>query len=424
MLVAGLLAVLALLLPAPCAAGADESADPRIDALSQKLNQCAEDDFEALTEIARWAVEQHLFPQADQLCRYILARDAEHEGAYALLQQVAMAQTLPDESAALEDARSLLPDDFHVHETTRYVVLTDVSTAWAQHHAQMLERTHHQFLRFCRRLDLKPLPLRHKLVAVLFEDRAMYQAFARQHDHVRTPSIAGYYAPLRDRLVFYQVDANPSLTEARQKLDTMQDELRDIEKRQREARRAGRREEAKALEDYLDDARALLRAEEDRLEDFADRTGTATTLHEAAHQLLFHTGVQNPAVEYPIWISEGLATGFETDEPHAAFGPDHDYAGRRDHFDELAAADDLLPLRELVTITSIDATNSANVDRIYHQSYSLVRWMTRTRKQQLRAYLMRMRDQPPGKLSAQQHVVIFEDAFGPIDRVERAWRRD
>ena len=119
--------------------------------------------------------------------------------------------------------------------------------------------------------------------------------------------------------------------------------------------------------------------------DLADDRATGTTVHEAIHQLMFHTGVQTPHIEYPLWICEGLATAFETDDPDAAFGPDHEYAPRRDRFDLLLGADQLIELRQLVTYARMPDDSDETVQALYHQSYALVTWMSRFRRDELRA---------------------------------------
>jgi hypothetical protein len=58
---------------------------------------------------------------------------------------------------------------------------------------------------------------------------------------------------------------------------------------------------------------------------------------------------------------------------------------------------------------------------VYHQSYALVTWMHRFRRNELREYLRLMRAAPQRPLSTHHHVELFETAFGDIDDLERAW---
>ena len=178
---------------------------------------------------------------------------------------------------------------------------------------------------------------------------------------------------------------------------------------------------ATALRDARSRYRRHLAGQRRRVDEFSRRTGIATTVHEATHQLLFHTGVQSRSVQYPLWICEGLATAFETDDPGSAFGPDREYVERRERFDELLAQGPLLPLRRLVTIADMHSHDDAVVDALYNQSYALVTWMFRFRRRELQAYLTTMRDQGSGQPSPSKQLQLFQQAFGDIDRLERAW---
>jgi hypothetical protein len=162
--------------------------------------------------------------------------------------------------------------------------------------------------------------------------------------------------------------------------------------------------------------------ERERVAAFTTRVNTATTVHEAIHQLLFHTGVQSATVRYPLWLSEGLATAFETDDPSGAFGPDRHFGPRADRIRELMDADRLLPLHELVAITELGEEPSTTIDVVYHQSYDLVTWLHRHRPDGIRRCLMAYRRHDPGA-GEPDHAAIFEHAFGDVGALERAWRR-
>ena len=288
------------------------------------------------------------------------------------------------ESEPYHLASKLLPDSFVEYEATRWVVLSDANAQWTRQQAALLQRAHHQFLRYTRRLGLQPKPIRHKLVCVLFENRDEYRKFAQAHDGVTAEWISGYYSPKHDRVVFYNV-----ATSSRRQVSSNH-----------------QRAEATLFP-----------------RDIADDRATGTTVHEAIHQLMFHTGVQTPHIEYPLWICEGLATAFETDDPDAAFGPDHEYAPRRDRFDLLLEADQLIELRKLVTYARMPDNSDETVQALYHQSYALVTWMSRFRRDELRAYLESMLAEVPGRPTPQRQLELFEQAFGDVDQLERRWLR-
>lgn len=370
--------LLALTLPSgPPTSAAAPPANGIVRELEYRRGDLAADPTQRKMDLAAWAVENGLDDQADHLYRQILRSDPLHRKAHAELVRLAASHALPHESQAYDAARKLLPPRFRDYETKRFILLSDARGRWSRDQAEQLERAVHQFGRFAKRLGLRPLPLRHKLVCVLFRRRDDYQQFARAHDAVTDPLITGYYSPKNDRVVFYDPDSESVLRPARPAV--------------------GMRGE-----------RALASSSE-------------TTLHEAIHQLLFHTCVQSPMVEYPLWICEGLATAFETDAPNKAFGPDHDYPPRRRHFRRALKRDELLELRRLVRITRMPDADEETVQVIYHQSYALVTWMFRFRKRELGDYLLAMLAEPSGRPSADRHLEIFEAAFGDAERLERAW---
>lgn len=374
-----------------------------------------------MLERADAAAAQHRHLEATRMYRRVLDHAPDHFEARAALQAIGEASRLPMKSDVLERTHHLLDSKFLVHETRRFVVLSNADPRWTRMQAERLERAYHQYHRFCHRLALDPLPIEHKLVCVLFENREQFERFARKHDNVANPSLSGYYSPTNDRVVFYNIHTDANLESARQQVDQMRQTMDNLAAAADEAARRGEADRAQALQRDVARYRDHIRDESSRLDEFAEQVSAATTIHEAVHQLLFHTRVQHPAVGYPIWVSEGLATIFETDAPGSAFGPDHEYAPRRTAFQALLAGDQLVPLHELVAVQSLGEVRATQVASVYHQSYALVTWLSRFRRDEFRAYLQSVRSEPPGVLSEQRHQRLFEAAFGSIDQVEHDW---
>lgn len=330
---------------------------------------------------------------------------------------------LSADSDAYRAARNLLPQRFIELQTTRFVVISDANRSWTRHQAELLERTYHQFERFTRRLQLRRMPLRHKLVCVLFERRDDYQRFARSHDSVTADWITGYYSPKQDRVVFYNLQSSTVTTRTRGAVEPTTAQMLALDRHVAPARPLSQPTETEIIRPTRRRDRRPAHSAPRGINDRSVKAATATTVHEAIHQLAFHTRVESPWIQNPLWISEGLATAFETDRPNEAFGPDHDYAPRREQFQKLMRQNQLLALRELVKYTRMPDDSDETVKVIYHQSYALVTWMNRFRKTQLRAYLKALRSEPPGRPTADRHLELFELAFGDVDRLERAWLR-
>jgi hypothetical protein len=389
----------------------------------RRLAAVSPHDLTGRTDLAAWAERQGLGQEAEQLYRKVLIQDPLHDDAYSALGALTKDQAPPRESDPYHAARKLLPPHFLDYETKRFVVISDAEPRWTRSQAERLERGHHQFHRFARRFGLRPLPLRHKLVCVLFKRREDYQQFAQKHDGVSDPQIAGYYSPRNDRVVFYDVESNPHLAEARATLSEIRAEIQQMERQASQAMQIGEFRQAEAIRKSVTDYQRHYELQRSRVEQFAVGSASATTLHEAVHQLLFHTWVQSPHIEYPLWICEGLATTFETETPNQSFGPDVEYPARRRQFQQTLDEGRIVPLRQLVSMTRMPDTGEESVQAIYHESYALVTWMQRYRRAGLRDYLLAMRTEPRGRPDSQRHLELFEQAFGDIEQLERAWLR-
>ncbi len=364
-------AAVALALGLPWASGgvAHGSTDLHVE-FQARLAECPPEDIPGRLRLIEWALAADLPGEADALYRAILAREPQHDEAYRGLLRLAQQHAPPADSPAFQDARRLLPRRFRQYETDRFILLSDAGRRWTRARGNLLERTCEEFQRSAEMLGLRPLPLRHKLVCVLFEHREDFAAFAAAHDKVSESWCLGYYSPRHDRTAFFRAETEPDADE------------------------------------------------------FAEARSIAATIHEAIHQLSFHTRVQTRYVQYPLWSVEGYATAFETASPKAAFGPDHDFSARRERFERLLRESRLIPLRELVRLDTLPDGNRSTIHTVYGQSYALVTWMVRHRREALRDYFNSMLVESPGRPGPDRQAELFEAAFGDVNRLEEAWLRD
>jgi hypothetical protein len=147
------------------------------------------------------------------------------------------------------------------------------------------------------------------------------------------------------------------------------------------------------------------------------------TLHEAAHQLAFNTGVQKRTVTYPFWFAEGLATSFEAATVDAAWGPGSDNPRRQAAAHWALRHDRLMPLRRFVTLGQLQTEDRRERTLRYAQAWSLFRFLFQERLEQLRAYAQAMNARSPGRLSEHEHAERFMAAFGDPAVLEAAYRR-
>ena len=415
--------VLAVLLPTPLVGKEPPVGQMSAAEIDARLGAIPLADFDSRITLADWCSANGQLESANRILRQVLDIEPGHVVALAKLNDVAAKLPLQFESPVYRAARNLLPPRFAKTETKRFVVLSDADANWTRTQIERIERAHHQFMRFANRLDLAPLPLEHKLVCVLFARQDDYLKFAGEQDNVKDAWIAGYYSPRHDWIVFYDIRSNSDVKKASAKLDRMERDFSSWALGAVGATNPHDEPEVGALHDAVCRYHQHFAVEKQKLADFTERAVIATTVHEAIHHLMFHTRVQLRTVEYPLWISEGMATAFETDSPNQAFGPDHDFKPRRNEFVRLVREDKLLPLQELVTLTAMPNADPDTISAVYHGSYALVTWMCRHRQSELRKYFNTMQREPTGRSTRERHLVIFESIFGEVERVERAWMR-
>ncbi len=320
------------------------------------------------------------------------------------------------DSTALQETKKLLPK-LGQSETTHYVILSDAGSSKIIEVGKLLESTFDKYLEVCNLLGLQPRPLRHKLVAVFFSEEIDYKTFAAQHDKVDKNWAVGYYSPLADRLVFYEPQSEELIKKAQSQLDEQEHRLQMTEQLQQAQGNALR------PNPQLNHAKNQVAAEQSRIEDLTAGNFVSTTVHEAAHQLFFHTDIQRNGVSYPMWLAEGLATNFETETTEIRFGYQVDNWNRRDAFKLASAKNSIIPLELLLTKDRFaDGTESTEaIGFFYAQAYVFTNWLLRERPTELCLYLKALLD--GSFIDAKSRKAEFELIFGPLQRLERNWVR-
>lgn len=148
--------------------------------------------------------------------------------------------------------------------------------------------------------------------------------------------------------------------------------------------------------------------------DYDQVSDTLRIGHELAHQLAFNTGLQKRKVMYPLWVSEGLATSFEMQLSGDCKGP-----GCRKLENNPAG---LIPLIEFIPMTQLPADSQLH-PCVYAQAQALFNFLMTHHCEQLRTYLQNLRQLEPGWRSSDTMVTEFTDVFGPINHLEKEWKR-
>ena len=320
----------------------------------------------------------------------------------------------------LQRAQSCLDDSFKAHEDRFWVILTNADYKSISHIGRDLKATRHQFTRLCQVLgSARPMP-KYKMLCIVFTEQKDFIKFSSTCGISAglTAGIHGYFSPADQWIVFYEPRGMPMFKEARDGLAESEESLAkfEAEKTDDPVEKARQRKMAESWAEQLDQRHH-------DLNDFERELQTSITVHEAFHQLSWLSGFVDNRGGWAYWLHEGFATSFETDDTAYAFGPAQESTIRRDAFQQMLADNDLLPLRTLLAFRSFGALPPDRVSVFYQQSYALVRWLYRFRRTQLNGYLrsLRMRED---LVFPDDDLKIFQEHFGPIDRLERRWLQD
>ena len=192
-----------------------------------------------------------------------------------------VSRTTVDRPAAEESPRELgrrilgeLPSGFDLLVTKHYVICFDTTRAYAQWCGALFERLHDAFANYWRQADLALDRPARPLIVVIFADRRRYEAVAARDLGAASDRVVGYYNLLTNRVTTFDLTGSDL----------------PVHKPGRSAGRAG-------LEILSSPEAAGL---------------VATLVHEATHQMAFNCGMHRRLAPVPLWVSEGIATYFET----------------------------------------------------------------------------------------------------------------
>jgi hypothetical protein len=145
-------------------------------------------------------------------------------------------------------------------------------------------------------------------------------------------------------------------------------------------------------------------------------TGELTRImHEAAHQLAFNTGLQKQKVMYPIWVSEGLASNFETCIPA------DDGNIRQKRLLTMYRQNRMIPLNEFVLLTRMPEDSSQRKD-IYAQACVFFKFLSEKHAESFKNYMAELYDVRTGWRSRAALHTEFTSAFGSIKEMDRSWK--
>ncbi len=278
---------------------------------------------------------------------------------------------------------------FEFHETTHFVVGYNTTKAYAQWCGGLYERLYNGFHNYWRRRGAVLEEPQWPLVALVFQDKSSYAAYAREELGTAAKSIVGYYSLRTNRITTYDLTGSEQL------------------------RTAGPR------------PRATVRINQLLSRPQAEPT-VATIIHEATHLLAYNTGLQRRYADNPLWLSEGVAVFFETPDLKSRRGWRSIGTINRTRLAQLQSYLPTRPADSLLTLLRDDnrMRDGDTAVNAYAESWALCHFLLRRHTTDFVEYL----ETHAGKTwlvydTPQERIELFEKHFGSIQALDVEFRR-
>lgn len=259
--------------------------------------------------------------------------------------------------------RKELGDNFGIFQTQHYLIAFNSSEAHVKQVGALFEGLYRGFFTFWKNQRWKLPEPRFPLVAIVLRDRQSYLQYANDEIGETAETMIGYYNLASNRMTTYRV-AN--------------------------------------LERNF-----------------------ATIIHEATHQLAYNCGLQKRFADNPMWVSEGLATFFET--PDLRNPTKWRSIGRVNQTNLVRWRNyqRSRPTDSLTTLLSDDMRfrNASTATAAYAECWALTYFLIKTRRTEYVNYLRRLSSgQPLAVRSKRERIEMFEEAFGDdLATIDRAF---
>lgn len=276
---------------------------------------------------------------------------------------------------------------FKLHQTAHYTICYNTSQGYAQWVGSLYERLYDGFHNFWSKRGLKLRDAELPLVAVVFDTRENYSAFAREELAGAVESIIGYYSLRSNQVIMYDLTGLESFSGG---------------KRVTSAQRIN----------------ALLKQP-------AAERNVATIVHEATHQLAFNSGMQTRYADIPFWVSEGLAVYFETPDLDSAKGWKKIGGVNRYNLIQFHRWMKERPPGSLESLLLDDKRfrNAGTAPAAYAEAWAFNYFLLKTREEEYVDYLQELSKlEPLVALEPQQRIAMFKAAFGDnLAKLEADW---
>lgn len=278
--------------------------------------------------------------------------------------------------------------DYVKHRTDHFRLYSN-HAGWAEEAGDLLEYTHGRFYELWG--DLVE-PLEEPLTWLGFSRRDDFHRYAEEEDGMDMSWSDGYYSAQTNRVVVVHQTSRGQ---------------------RRSARRSSRGGDGEVLGQEGSE-------EADEKSQTPALTDPGQVTHEAAHQMAFNSGLQRRGVMYPLWVSEGLATNFETN-PDGEFGPDTDNPNRRRQLLRAWEGGRMMSLEDLVVLTRVPRSPGQSISEVYAQCWVFFQYLYTHHESQLKNYLEALSQKGTGRRRDRTLHREFHDSFGSLRAIEKGY---
>jgi hypothetical protein len=283
----------------------------------------------------------------------------------------------------------LMPKGSKSIVTEHFVVCYDTTDIYARWNANLYERMFKGMIRFWKEKGIDLHPPRFPMVALIFSNQRDYVQYSKR-DFRGGENTFGYYTQTTNRLATFDLTG----------IEGMLPPGAPVER-----------------EELITQIFSRPQAERQ----------VATVLHEACHQIAFNTGLQRRLGDYPFWLSEGIATFFESPD----FTSSNGWGGTGKvnwynlnnlrHYARTRPADSLMKLLTQDDLLRQGETATA----AYAESWGLTFFLIKRKSKSFVEYLKLLHARPPGNPSdAKQRMDDFRTCFGDdLEKLDKEFVR-
>ena len=269
---------------------------------------------------------------------------------------------------------------FVSYSTEQYALCTNASEPYAHWCLGLFERLSTAFRAYWTTRGFKTVDPKFPLVAVIFQKQAQFVEFATVDAGGDMTGVPGYFSIPTNRIVLHDLTQSAKGQPART--------AAEIEQR---------------LESAL--------------------YNVATMVHEATHQIAFNCGLHTRMADNPLWLTEGMATYFETPDIRSKTGwktAGQINRSRLRRFKEFLTARRTTDSLESLIRNDARLTSPDTAEDAYAESWALTYFLVRKQTANYVKYLTHISAKEPLDFpTPDQRVAEFKDVFGDLKQLEK-----